>query len=88
MPKKKAPPVPVTPDLVLDARGFLMADKLDPLLRRATVIEVTGLSNSQMYREIRDGRFPRPRQLTTGTVGWLLSDIAAWIRSRPEAEGV
>ena len=52
------------------------------LLRRADVVERTGMPSTTMYREIRLGRFPRGRKLTENTVGWVEAEVDAWIESR------
>ncbi|AOJ17037.1 AlpA family phage regulatory protein [Burkholderia vietnamiensis] len=38
-----------------------------------------GLSKSEIYRRIQAGAFPKPIPLGTRAVGWLESDINAWI---------
>lgn len=49
--------------------------------------EIVGLSRSTIYAKIATGEFPKPRRLTTATVGWQLSELMAWIDSRPAADG-
>lgn len=71
---------PVTPHLGQPD----LVDKIDPLLRRKLVLAVTGLSQSQLYRLIRAGEFPRPVKVSEGSVGWRQSQVAAWIMARPE----
>lgn len=80
----RRPSLPDTPDLTAPA----LVDRIDPILRRNVVLQVTGLSQSSLYREMREGRFPKPVTVSPGTVGWLQSAVAGWIVSRPEAEGV
>lgn len=55
----------------------------DRILRCADVLNMTGLSRSVMYAEIKHDRFPRPVQLTRGSVGWKESKIQEWIADRP-----
>ena len=43
----------------------------------------TGLSRSTIYAYIAEGTFPAQRRLGPRRVGWLSTDIAAWISSRP-----
>jgi prophage regulatory protein len=45
--------------------------------------EVTTLSVRTIEDEIRQGRFPKPRQLAGRRVGWLQSDLEEWATSRP-----
>lgn len=60
----------------------------DRILRIEQVLEVTGLSRSSLYRRINDGTFPKPLRLggdTSRAIGWLESEVTAWIASRPRA---
>lgn len=51
-------------------------------IQRLTVVKArTGLSRSTIYLRITQGRFPRPVRLGKRAVGWLESDISAWILS-------
>jgi prophage regulatory protein len=43
------------------------------------VLDQTSLSRATLYREIAAGRFPKPYQLSRGRVGWLRSEVAAWM---------
>lgn len=51
----------------------------DRILRLTEVCDVTGLSRSTIYAWISEGSFPRYIRLGGKSVGWLLSDINAWI---------
>ena len=49
---------------------------------------MTGLSRSSLNRRINDGTFPAPLRLgddTSRAVGWIESEVIAWIASRPRA---
>ena len=52
------------------------------------VKERTGLGRSSIYSGVKAGSFPRPVSLGARAVGWLESDITAWIESRPLAPRV
>jgi prophage regulatory protein len=54
-------------------------------IRAKEVTERTGPSRSTIWRLRRAGKFPTPRQLSTGARGWISSDVDHWIRSRPLA---
>ena len=55
------------------------------LLRIRQVIQITGLSRMTIYRLELAGTFPKRRQLSENSVGWLEADISQWIDSRPVA---
>ncbi|UTH34196.1 helix-turn-helix transcriptional regulator [Ectopseudomonas hydrolytica] len=52
---------------------------------------MTGLSRASLYRLINGGDFPQPVPLTTvsrqrgSPIGFLLSEVKAWVRQRLEA---
>lgn len=52
------------------------------VLRLQKVKELTALSRSTIYAEIKAGRFPAQVRLTAKTVGWLLSEIQAYIEAK------
>lgn len=52
-------------------------------INRLTALVIsTGLSKSTLYKMIKAGTFPAPKQLGARSVGWLESDVQAWIDSR------
>lgn len=52
------------------------------ILRLPTVKARTGLSRSTIYLRISAGQFPKPINLGYRAVGWLESEIDAWLSSR------
>ncbi len=50
--------------------------------RRRKVESRTGLSRSTIYAGIKAGTFPKPIQLGAQSVGWLESEIDAWLLER------
>ncbi len=42
----------------------------------------TSLKKSTLYRLVREGKFPRPIQLTPRRVGWDMEAVEAWIQQR------
>ena len=54
----------------------------DRILRYREVETRTGLSRSTIYRWQAAGRFPPAVVLGRRTVGWIESDVEAWIRAR------
>jgi prophage regulatory protein len=59
-----------------------MSSRPDRMVRWPEVRELTGISRTTAWREIRGGRFPNPVKLTTHSVAWRQSEIESWIASR------
>ena len=47
-------------------------------LRIETVLEMTGLSRTTLYRKVRGGTFPRQVLLSERCTGWRESDVRIW----------
>jgi prophage regulatory protein len=56
------------------------------LIDRDELPEVVKLSLRTIEEEIRQGRFPKPRQTSGRRVAWLASDVDAWMESLPESD--
>jgi len=54
----------------------------ESILRLPTVKARTGLSRSSIYAFIKEGNFPKSIALGSHSVGWLSTDIDAWIEKR------
>lgn len=54
----------------------------DEFIRWPAVQCKSGISRSTAWRLEREGKFPLRRQLSSNAVGWLKSEIDAWIQSR------
>jgi len=70
-----------------------MAEKSPVILRRKQVEARVGLSRSSVYARLRfnpkrpddyDPTFPRPVRLGARAVGWVESEIDAWLAARIE----
>lgn len=59
--------------------GVNMCNKI---IRLSGVKNMVGLSRSTVYSLIAAGKFPKSISLGERSVGWLESDIQAWIDSR------
>ena len=57
------------------------------ILRLPAVKARTGLSRTAIHIRVTDGTFPKPIKLGIRAIGWLESDIDAWINSRIPARG-
>lgn len=54
-------------------------------IRFPRVTEKTGLPRATIYREMAEGRFPKPVKLSKRAVGWREHVIDAWIAEREAA---
>jgi prophage regulatory protein len=61
-----------------------MSEVAPPLtvLRRKQVERIVGLSRSQIYALAKLHQFPKPIRLGARAVGWLSSEIDAWLADR------
>ncbi|ODS23695.1 hypothetical protein AB835_07645 [Candidatus Endobugula sertula] len=57
-------------------------DTEDRILRAHEVQKIVGVSRSTIWRMERKGQFPARLPLGTGSIGWLKSDIEAWMQNR------
>lgn len=55
------------------------------LIRLPEVKARTGLSRTAIYAAAKDGKFPKPINLTERSVAWIDTDVQAWIDARIEA---
>lgn len=49
------------------------------LLTLREVVEITGISKSKIYRDMRVGLFPQPLRLGKNCVRWRNDEIVDWI---------
>lgn len=47
------------------------------------VAEVVSLSETQVQKLVREAKFPKPRELSSRRVGWLVREVEAWAEARP-----
>lgn len=52
----------------------------------STVASVVTLAEATIQREVREGKFPAPRQLSGRRVGWLMREIEEWAENRPVSD--
>jgi prophage regulatory protein len=58
---------------------------LQRVLRLRELEDTVGLKRSSIYEAIEAGTFPQPVRLAPRAVGWLASEVEAWIESRTRA---
>jgi prophage regulatory protein len=68
----------------LKARTAMSQDD-DQYLRLPEVKARVPVAKSTLYLWINQGRFPAPRSLGGNCVGWLKSEVLAWMQSRAVA---
>ena len=61
---------------------------MDRIVREKERRLLTGISESTCRREERRGNFPPRRSIGKRCVGWLESEIQAWLRERSTRIGV
>lgn len=59
----------------------------DRFLRLPEVRNRVGFSRATIYRLMESGDFPAPVHLGARAVGWLQSEISAWIANRAKESG-
>lgn len=52
------------------------------VLRVGDVEVCTGLSRSQIYRLVAEGRFPAQIKLSDRASGWIRDEVNRWLRER------
>jgi prophage regulatory protein len=62
--------------------GQLRMGNEQRLLPWPHVKQLIPLSRTTIWRRIRDGRFPRPLQISPGRVAWVEAEILTWIAQR------
>ena len=60
----------------------MSTNTIDRVLRWREVRDRVALSRSTVWRMIRNGTFPPPVPLGAQSVGWISSEIDAWLASR------
>ena len=59
---------------------------IEPILRINHVADLLGVHRTTLWRWERSGALPPRRSFGPNTVGWIESEIAAFIASRPVAD--
>ena len=48
-----------------------------------SVASLVTLATATIQRMVREGGFPKPRQLSANRVAWLLREVEEWAEQRP-----
>lgn len=51
--------------------------------RMTDLTRAIGLGKTKIYEMIKEGEFPRPIELGSNSVGWLVEDVKDWVKNRP-----
>jgi prophage regulatory protein len=57
------------------------------ILRKPAVRDRVGLSDAQIWRLEKAGKFPARLQISANAVGWYSDEIDAWIEARARGFG-
>lgn len=68
----------------MSAKQFVLLShkNQDRFLRADETMALSGLSRTTLWRLEGAGNFPARRRLSVGAVGWLKSEVEAWIEAR------
>ena len=58
---------------------------MSKILSKRELTAMVGLSYPTVWRLMRRGEFPKPVPLSENRVGWIESEVAAWLASRVDA---
>lgn len=56
------------------------------ILDMQSVCSFVSLSESVLQKLVREGAFPKARQLSGRRVGWLMREVEDWAESRPVSD--
>ncbi|UNM00903.1 helix-turn-helix transcriptional regulator [Ectopseudomonas mendocina] len=54
----------------------------DRFIRLPELIHITGRKRSTIYRDIKEGSFPKQFKLGRRSVGWLSTEVHRWMQSQ------
>ena len=54
----------------------------DRFVGKPEVLRIVGFSPATLWREVRAGRFPAPVSISANRVGFLESEVKAWMADR------
>ncbi|MEO7774854.1 MAG: AlpA family phage regulatory protein [Steroidobacteraceae bacterium] len=66
---------------------YIIEKRTDAVLRLPQVRQITGLGRSSIYAMEASQNFPRRLKLGPRSVGWLESEVLAWVLTRAQGRG-
>ena len=60
----------------------------DRIITQAELAKIVPFSRATLWRLQRMGNFPKRRQISPGRVGWLASEIEAFLAGLPQAKSL
>jgi len=57
-------------------------EQLERILRIKEVVDLTGLSRTTIWRKERAGEFPARVRLGENSVGWRVSEVNGWVKTK------
>ncbi len=76
------------PDSAGQTSNPTLNPEVDRLIRTAEVQKLAAIGRNTIYTWMGQGKFPLPVSLGGSRVAWRLSDVSAWIASRPKVRTV
>jgi len=55
---------------------------IDRIIRKPAMIDLTGLSNTTLWRLEKAGKFPKRITIGGKACGWLMSEFQQWLREK------
>lgn len=59
-----------------------MSKNNDAILRLPEVKKLSGLSRTSIYRQMKQGTFPKQVHIGIRSVGWRAKDVTSWLETR------
>lgn len=56
------------------------------IVAKELAAQLLSLSVKTFERLVQQGELPKPRQISAGRVGWLVSELDVWAEKRPVSE--
>ena len=54
---------------------------MERFIRKPELLKLLGVSYPTIWRMMKDEEFPKPYKITKRSIGWLSSEVEAWIES-------